>query len=240
MGKTHLALELANPKAKCVQVTGQDYGNLKRLLYDELQEKTKSTDAASSLNSLIFDIQVQLPSGSRSIPLIWLDTPGEIWRNSWQGTNTAEWQKFLDELRKSESILLILPPYRELIRTGTNPEDFMTQQQWVSRFERWVSFFQTDCPKVRHLLICLNKADLFCDVEKEGRQLRYEPHGAILNWQQRDAYVFQRYFRLIEKPIQELNRSLKGGSVRCFITSIKDRHLLELPWIYLGTFLASR
>jgi hypothetical protein len=35
-----------------------------------------------------------------------------------------------------------------------------------------------------------------------------------------------------------LNNGLSGGSVRCFITSIHHRGLLELPWIYLGSFLA--
>lgn len=230
---------MANPKVNYVRVTAEDgdYQILRKLLYFE--ESIKATGGSKSFYDRSFDIQVQLPSGAKSIPLLWLDTPGEIWRKSWQQTMLSEWQRFLEELRKSEGILLILPPYREMIRQGADPEDFMTQQQWVSRFEQWVSFFQTDCPKVRHLLLCLNKADLFCNVEQEGRQLRYEPHGAVMNWQQREAYVYQRYFRPVQRQIQELNRSLASGSVRCFITSIKNRYLLELPWIYLGTFFAS-
>jgi hypothetical protein len=235
-----LALELANPKSNYVQVIGQDYLDLKNLLYDEGQQKTKPTDKDTAVNSRSFDIQIQLPSGPKYIPLSWLDTPGEVWRKSWQQDKPDEWQRFLTELKQSEGILLILPPYRELIRSGAKPEEFMTRQQWLNRFEQWVDFFHTDCKKVRHLLLCFNKADLFCDVEKEGRQLRYEPGGTAMNWQQRDAYVRRRYFTVVEDKIQFLVRGLSGGTVRCFVTSIHNRYLLELPWIYLGTFLASR
>lgn len=235
-------MELANPKSQYVQVVAQDYVDLKNQLYDEGLQKTKPTDKDTCVNSRSFDIQIRLPSGGKSIPLNWLDTPGEVWRKSWQQDKPDEWQRFLAELKQSEGILLILPPYRELIRSGTRakPEEFVTKQQWLTRFEQWVEFFQTDCRKVRHLLLCFNKADLFCDVEREGRQLRYEPQGAVMNWQQRDAYVRQRFFSPVERQIQSISNSLSGGTVRCFITSIHNRYLLELPWIYLGTFLASR
>ncbi|MFN7658634.1 MAG: hypothetical protein ACK5P3_10930, partial [Dolichospermum sp.] len=64
------------------------------------------------------------------------------------------------------------------------------------------------------------------------------PYGSSLNWQQRHIYVLQRYFRPIYSQLEQLNNGLSGGSVRCFITSIHHRGLLELPWIYLGSFLA--
>ncbi|WP_223342111.1 hypothetical protein [Synechocystis sp. PCC 7339] len=239
MGKTHLALELANPKSNYVRVTGQDYEFLKALLYSEDAGKTLATGADVAVHDRSFDIQVKLPSGPKSIPLQWLDTPGEVWRNSWQKDKSGEWQRFLDEIRQSQGILLIIPPYRELIRSEANPQEFMTKQQWLNRFDQWVEFFSTDCRKVRHLLLCLNKADLFCNAEKEGRQLRYEPRGAVMNWQQRDNYVRQRFFHSAEKQIQQISNSLSEGSVRCFLTTIHNRSLLELPWIYLGTFLAS-
>lgn len=220
-------------------MTGQDYLDLKNQLYDEGHQKTRPTDKDTTVNSRSFDIQIQLPSGPKSIPLSWLDTPGEIWRKSWQQEKPDEWQKFLNNLKQSEGILLILPPYRELIRFGAKPEEFMTKEQWLKRFDQWTEFFYTDCKKVRHLLLCFNKADLFCDVAKEGKHLRYEPRGAVMNWQQRDTYVRRRYFSAVDDKIQSLARGLSGGTVRCFVTSIYDRYLLELPWIYLGTFLAS-
>ena len=241
VGKTHLAMELANPNRHYVKVTEPDYEYLKALLsYDEASQSIQeATKASQSLYSRFLEIQVQLPTGNKQITLDWIDTPGEIWRKGWQEKNQGEWQKFLTTLQKSTGILLILPPYRELIKSGVNAEDYMTQQQWCNRFESWVQFFRTDCPKIRHLLICLNKADLFCEIEAEASKLAYIPHRSPMNWQQRDSYVTQRYFRGIQSQLRQLNQSISGLSVRCFITSIKNRHLLELPWIYLGTFLES-
>lgn len=169
----------------------------------------------------------------------WVDTPGEIWRESWQKNKQTEWKAFLDTIRGAEGILLIIPPHRDLIiPTLANPDNFITKKQWCNRFERWVQFFRQDCPKVRHLLLCLNKADLFAsDLQVEAQKLAYKPYRSPLTWQQRDQYVLQRYFRPLYPQINELNRHIQGLSVRCFMTTIKNRDLLELPWIYLGSFL---
>lgn len=239
-GKTSLALELANPNKKYVKVTYPDYETLKAMLYDENLNEVKPTDAdeAKVVYDRNLEIEVTLPTGPKQIMLDWIDTPGEIWHEYWQENNSYLWKEFLENLRKSEGILLVVPPYREIIKPGVNSDDFITRQQWCNRFNRWVQFFRQDCPRVRHLMLCMNKADLFCEVEKEAAQLAYIPHGSPMNWQQRDSYVFQRYFRPIHPQIEELNRSISGLSVRCFITTIRNRELLELPWIYLGSFLA--
>lgn len=238
-GKTHLAMELANPKSNYVKVLSPDYEYLKNsLLYDEIAGMPATTGEQSIYDQYL-EIQVELPSGIKNITLDWLDTPGEIWRKSWQSDNQTEWQRVLNTITKSEGILLIVPPYREIIKSPTvDSDEFITRQQWCKRFSRWVDFFRQDCPKIRHILICLNKADLFCPLEKEASKLAYIPHRSRMNWQQRDQYVFQRYFRPVHPQINLLNRSIRGVSVRCFITSIYNRYLLELPWIYLGSFLA--
>jgi hypothetical protein len=185
------------------------------------------------------DVKVQLPTGNKSISVDWIDTPGEVWRKSWQSDNQSEWLNLLKAMGESEGILLILPPHRGMnFHNGVDLEEFMSQQQWCNRFDRWVDFFRQDCPKLRHLLICLNKADLFCDLEKEAAKLSYNPNGSQMNWQQRHLYVLQRYFRPIEWQLEQINQSIRGLSVRCFITSIYNRSVLELPWIYLGSFLA--
>ena len=176
---------------------------------------------------------------TKQITLDWLDTPGEIWRNSWQSANPDKWKIFLETILQSEGIVLIVPPYREILKPDVNPEDFITQEQWCNRFNRWVDFFRYQCPRVRHLVVCLNKADLFCDIHKEASQLEYIPHRSRMNWQQRNTYVFQRYFRPIQSQIDQINSSVSGRSIRCFITSIHNRSLLELPWIYLGSFLST-
>jgi len=237
-GKTHLAMELANPKSNYVKVTYPDYENLKALLYDDQLESTKATDAMSASHARVLEIQVQLPIGDKQITLDWIDTPGEIWRSSWQSANPSEWKKFLETIMQSQGILLIVEPYREILKSGVDPDMFITEQQWCNRFERWVDFFRHECSKVRHLVICLNKADLFCELAQEASKLEYIPKRSKMNWQQRDAYIFQRYFRPIQPQIQQINKSVSGLSVRCFITSIHNRSLLELPWIYLASFLA--
>ncbi|MBP0020078.1 MAG: hypothetical protein J7647_21305 [Cyanobacteria bacterium SBLK] len=239
-GKTSLALELANPSSQYVTVTHPDYENLKALLYDETTGQTRATDAVQAIYDRALEIQVQLPTGKKEILLEWLDTPGEIWRTYWQRVdeNQLEWQKFLNSIVESEGILLVVPPYREIV-SGANREDYITQQQWCNRFERWVKFFRQDCSKVRHLVLCLNKADLFCDVNKEASRLAYIPNRSPMTWQKRNAYVMQRYFAPVQKQIEQLNQNISGLAVRCFITSIHNRHLLELPWIYLGSFLAN-
>ncbi|MEA5470368.1 MULTISPECIES: hypothetical protein [unclassified Spirulina] len=238
-GKTSLAMELANPNSHYVKVTHPDYENLKVMLYDDAEGRTKATDASQALYDRALEIQVELPTGKKEILLEWLDTPGEIWRTRWQQAdeNQPEWQKFLGSIVDSEGILLVVPPYREII-SGANREDYITQQQWCNRFERWVKFFRQDCPKVRHLVLCLNKADLFCDVNKEASRLEYSPNRSPMTWQKRNAYVMQRYFRPIQTQIEHLNKNISGLAIRCFITSIHNRKLLELPWIYLGSFLA--
>jgi hypothetical protein len=237
-GKTHLAMELANPKNEYVKVSSQDYEFLKASLLDENSSAIATGDEQVTYERYL-DIQVRLPTGNKQVVVDWIDTPGEVWRKSWQTDNPNKWNQILETIRQSEGILLILPPHRGLtFKPGVDTEQFMSQQQWCNRFERWTDFFRQDCPKARHILICLNKADLFCDLQKEAFQLAYSPNGAQMNWQQRHSYVLQRYFRPIHSQLEQINKNILGLSVRCFITSIQNRSLLELPWIYLGSFLA--
>ncbi|NET72199.1 MAG: hypothetical protein F6K62_15055 [Sphaerospermopsis sp. SIO1G2] len=236
-GKTHLAMELTNPKHEYVNVINQDYDFLKsNLRFDEISGTIAPT---AMILDRFLDIQVRLPTGNKQVLVDWIDTPGEVWRKSWQQDNPSEWNRFLDTIRESEGILLILPPHRGLsFHPGVDLDEFMTTKQWSNRFNRWVDFFCKYCPKARHILICLNKADFFCDINKEGAILAYNPNGSQMNWQQRHLYSMQRYFRPIQTQLKELNQGISGSSVRCFITSIHHRSLLELPWIYLGSFLA--
>lgn len=241
-GKTHAALELANPNNHFVKVTEPSYTELKSTLYDAGEGATRKTDGERSIYDKYLEIEVEFPIGIKQITLDWLDTPGEIWRKSWQENNQSEWQKFLENISKSEGILLIVPPYREIIVSSkVDADDFITKEQWCRRFDRWVDFFSQECNKTRQILICLNKADLFCSpdrLKQEAAKLAYNPYGSQMNWQQKNRYVSQKYFRSVQDKIDKLNRNIEGSSVRCFITSIYNRDLLELPWIYLGSFLA--
>jgi hypothetical protein len=233
-GKTHLAMELANPLSELVKVSSPEYEFLKSFLYDDSFEGTKATDANKEVDARQLDIQVRLPTGIKQISVDWIDTPGEIWRKRWQADNPDKWKNFLDTAHQSEGILLILPPYRNILKPGVDSRQFITQQQWCNRFKGWVEFFSNNCYKARQLVICLNKADLFCDIEKESSILAHK------NWHQRHIYVLQRYLNPIQPQIEQMNRSMDSSSVSCFITSIYKRKLLELPWIYMGTFLSQQ
>lgn len=119
-------MELANPQSDYVKVSSPDYENLRTLLFDEEFGGTRATDAQNAVNERYLDIQVRLPTGSRQVTVDWIDTPGEIWRKTWQSDNPDEWKKFVEASRTSEGILLILPPYREILKPGVDAEQFMT------------------------------------------------------------------------------------------------------------------
>jgi len=236
VGKTYLALELANPSYEYVKVLSPDYQDLKSLLWDAGNNSPMATDTDTPTQSRQIEIQVKLPV-PKQILVDWIDTPGEIWRPAWQQSNAGAWQQFLETVRKSTGIIVVLPPYREMIAPGNDPELFLTQQQWCHRFEQWTDFLTTNCSNLRHLLFCMNKADLFSNYQQESARLKYNPRGSAMNWQQRNSYISQRYFQLIKPYIGEITDRHPSLSIRCFITTVYDRSLLELPWLYLGSFL---
>jgi hypothetical protein len=236
VGKTHLALELANPAYEYVKVLSPEYKDLKPLLWDAEKNSPKPTDADSPTQGKLIEIQVKLPV-PKQILVEWIDTPGEIWRASWQQNNPDAWQEFSDIVKESAGIIVVLSPYREMITAGKDADLFLTQKQWCNRFERWTNFLTLNCPNLKHLLFCINKADLFCNYQQESAKLKYNPGGAAMNWQQRNSYVSQRYFRSLKPYLEQITDKNPSLSIRCFITTVHDRSLLELPWLYLGSFL---
>lgn len=239
-GKTHLALQLASPQNQFVKVLSPDYLDLKAELYDEQKGTVLQTKAEKEVDTRPLEVQVRLPTSAKRFYVDWVDTPGEIWRQSWQQDNPMKWKNFLDTARSSQGIVLIVPPHRDIVDPEYGADEFMTRQQWCRRFERWAQFFSQDCPSAKHILICLNKADLLRNInlEQEGDRLAFDPDGSQMSWQERHNYVLSRYFRAVQPQIASINQNISGLAVRCFITSIKNRSLLELPWIYLGSFLA--
>ena len=245
VGKTALALELIKPNFQYVRVFNQNYEKLKEklILISTGELLPTQINSATVYDNRSLEVEIKLPAGSSNIFVDWIDTPGEIWKSSWQQDkdNTELWRKVITTVQQSEGIMLILPPYREMpgLKTGVNLQELPTQQQWCNRFNRWVEFFRDDCCQTRHIVLCLNKADLFCDLEKEAFELAYDPYQSRKNWFQRNAYVSQKYFQPVQAQIIEITKKTSGVPVRCFITSIYNRSLLELPWIYLASHLAS-
>jgi hypothetical protein len=236
VGKTHLALELTNPSHEYVKVLSPEYKDLKPLLWDNEKNEIKATDSQKSTHSKQIEIQVKLPF-PKQILVDWIDTPGEIWRPDWQQNNELAWKQFLNIAKESTGIIVVLSPHREMITLGQEADMFLTPKQWSIRFERWVEFLTTNCPNLKHLLFCVNKADLFCDYQKESAKLKYIPRRSQMTWHERNSYISQKYFRVIQPYLEQINERSYGLSVRCFITTIHDRSLLELPWLYLGSFL---
>ena len=243
-GKTSLALELVNPNRNLVRVTNHNYETLRRNLVNPITDEIIPTDAAYAFDEEYLEVEVLLRSGRKQLAVQWLDTPGEIWKPSWQvnpnGVVNPEWSRFLDCVRGSEGIFLVLAPYRERI-PANHPEaqNHPRLQQWINRFERWVEFFRNDCPNAKHIVICLNKADLFCqNLKAEAGNLAYNPNSFTPTWQQRHALVCNTYFRPILHQIAEINSNTSGLAAMCFITTTHNRDLLELPWIYMAHYLA--
>jgi GTPase SAR1 family protein len=239
-GKTNLATELANPHFNHVQIKNQNY--------QELIKKLRPTDVDPNIPQLeiiqTLDVEVNLPAGPKNLLVEWLDTPGEVWRRSWRKYNGDRWTNILSVVQRSEGIIVVLPPYREIpnLKTTTiNINELPTLTQWCKRFERWVEFFRFECPQAKQIVICLNKADLFTELDQEERELAYyapsEGKRSRRGWQQKHLYVAQKYFRPVEKQILEMSKVISGAPVQCFITSIYNRSLLELPWIYLASHL---
>jgi hypothetical protein len=231
-GKTHLAMELANPRYESVMVSSPAnyYEELQSLLLNE-SGVMRPTDASIATDFRNLEVKVKL-NRWKTLQVDWVDTPGEVWRKSWQTDNTDEWHRFLQVVKQSEGIVLLLPPYRNILpQTGIDRLEFMTRMQWCNRFKLWANFFTKECSHVQRIAICLNKADLFCDVEQESVTLGRK------NWHERHAYVCQKFLAPMRPQIESLERQMTRTSIACFITSIHQRQLLELPWLYLGTYL---
>lgn len=243
VGKTHLAVELLNSKkSKHIR------GSLIDRSYEDLTYTLIGQDGKALATKVdrVYDqeieIQANLPAGSAEVHVDWLDCAGERFNPSWAKNNPDQWEQFLREkIRPSEGILLILPPYREML-SSSNPQrdDYSTKKQWCRRFQRWVNLFSEECPNVAHIIICLNKVDLIenFDLEHEESILKYDPNDQNFNWQKCHNHVVKKYFRPVIEELKQLNQNRRSSAVRCFITTIHNRNLLELPWIYLASFLS--
>jgi hypothetical protein len=247
VGKTCLAMELTNRQNKYLQVTNLTKEDLqaKPSMYDPALGEVPPTNAIEQI-TLQMKAHLNRPL---NFSVDWIDTPGEMWKESmsqeepeWRRNNPSEWRKFLQLADRSKGVLLLLPPYREMegLQSRTDSrEHFITKTQWCNRFDLWVDCFDRYFPKIQHIALCLNKADLFCHLEREAQELFYDPNGRGKDWVDRHRYVVRNYFPAISSKIEEFNRSRRGLAVRCFITSIYNRTLLELPWLYLASYLAS-
>jgi hypothetical protein len=243
-GKTSMVRALAE-NGKYVQVVeGQGLANS---LYDSATKMIAGTDDVTERS---LKINVDMPAtGVKQINLVWTDTPGEFWSNNQTREDyPTAWKSLEEKVTSSRAIILLLPPHSNLIKLGNlrtaashlqhKLEDFPTSGQWVSRLSWWLKFLER-CDYAKHILIGIHKADLFCNIVTEEKQWRYDPsRGGAAPWFDYNEYVLESYFGVADKEIHAYKTTRSGSKTIFFISSTESQALLELPWLYLGPYIA--
>jgi len=241
VGKTSMVLALADPGTQNITVVNPEPQSL---VSEYSNPDTGEIAGTRRKEEVTLVINVDLPAGQRQIEVQWIDTPGEAWDSKdWRQTNNAAWQDIRKEVSQSQGVLLLLPPHRNMIQShllSSNDEldDFPRPDAWANNLTSWLNFFKTDCANVQYILISLHKADLCCNIESEEKKWRYNPLTNI-SWFEYNQYIRKTYFNKVEKIVRNYNAKHPEISLRFFITTIKNPALLELPWVYLGSYMAN-
>jgi hypothetical protein len=224
VGKTQSVRSLLSPAQGKITITNLNPEEVSQASTRELEDKP-------------LQIQAALRAPKRLL-VNWIDTPGEWNRSEWQSDpeRATDFKKYQAQLKTANAVVLLLRPYRTagkaniLDQTIVEAHEVSTELQWCRRFARWAEFINGNCPQVRHLNLCLSKADLFCEVDTEARVIDGK------GWLERSYYVQQEFFPKNELFQQSL-QTIRSGGVRFFIVSRNNRVLLELPWMSLATHL---
>jgi len=243
-GKTSMVRSLAE-YGKYVKVDDSD--SLVKELYNPETKFIAGTDEVQQ-RPLVMNIDMPA-TGVRQIRVLWIDTPGEFWSNQQQRNEYFHaWQALEEKVRSSKAVILLLPPHQTLVlqeRLNHTPthlkpvEPLPTAEQWVNRLQWWLNFFEERCKRVKHILIAIHKADLFCNVKSEAKRWQYKPEqGGTSPWFEYNEYVLDTYFSVASKDIKKYKASEVGSRTNFFITTTEDQGLLELPWLYLGPYIA--
>lgn len=238
-GKTSMVVALAKSRTNHVQIVS-NAENLVTRRFNVAENRIAGT-AHMTLETLL--VNIHLSSGIRQVQVLWVDTPGEAFSNrDWKTKYPTAWQDIQQQINESKGLILLLPPHRDMVLlqntdTRTMVDELPTTKAWVNRLENWLLFFQENCSQVEHILICIHRADTFCDIQNEGKKWRYEKSKTSLFYEY-NTYVRKTYFTPAEKLIRTYHPILRTN-LQFFITTIDNPYLLELPWIYLGAFLAN-
>lgn len=236
VGKSRMGLALAEPSEEPkVQVIEPDYQTLK----DEyINVDTGGMTPTRDIYKRPFKIKVEL-STKRIIESVWIDTPGEIYDLEWQIEHPHAWKEFKETLNQSLGIILLLHPYQEQVKPtlidstdsifALDRETLLPAHKWKVDLVNWMKFLRENCNQVNYILICLNKADLFCsNLDTVGKNFQSYP-----SYKRQDEAL--KYFTAAQIEIEKYNR--KDRPFQFFITCVKNRSLLELPWIYLSPYI---
>ena len=235
VGKTSMVLTLAEQKTEHIEFVDpnvQKYYNPDTGIAAGTFRKEEET----------FLVNVNLLGGQRQIQVRWIDTPGEAWSDkNWKKNNEKAWLDIKQEVSQSQGVLLLLEPHRSMVKPKlleepTQEDDFPRPQAWANNLEDWLTFFEQNCSKATHILLSIHKADLFCDLNAEAK--RWEYRFGKISWANYSDYVFKQYFSNASNIIMNYNRKHRV-QLQFFITTINSSSLLELPWIYLSSYIAN-
>lgn len=238
IGKTSMVVALAKHGTKHVHIVNNPEYIVTRRLNRE--ENRIAGTAQMTLETLL--VNIELASGTRQIQVVWVDTPGEAFSNrDWKTNYPSAWSDIQAQISESKAIMLLLPPHRDMISapnldTRTIPDELPTARAWINRFESWLNLFKQNCSQVEHILICIHRADTFCDIKHEGKKWSYQQSKTSLFYEY-NTHIRKTYFTNVEKHIRDYNSN--SSNLQFFITTTDNPQLLELPWIYIGAFLAN-
>ncbi|MEG4595406.1 GTPase domain-containing protein [Microcoleus sp. F8_C2] len=232
VGKTSMVYALTDPREQ------------ERVSVEQGPDYTAGVAPTDQLNPGTLTMVVDLPV-PRQIQVQWFDTPGEAFTNrQWRKEKSVAWDAIKQKMSQSRYIVLLLPPDRNSVNpqrlddSKETLDDFQTPEIWERRVIEWLNFIDQECSAAKHILICLNKADLLCDIEVERQKWLYKTSG--FSWADYSDHVLKCYFKGVEEKAKQYISKKRSRLITFFITTNKNRTLLELPWLYIGSFETSK
>jgi energy-coupling factor transporter ATP-binding protein EcfA2 len=244
VGKTTLIYELAagySSRDSSVRLLSPEISILEELV------ENGTTVATSTRGDRDLKIEVNLPNGlAKTLDVNWVDTPGEYWESQRQQDSrqsVEQMGKIVQELQTVKAVFLVIAPHQVHIDDGRihfNKADILTDDpqhqflsylKWENNFKWWLTFLKKNITNSQHVIICLNKADLFCNCEHISTNLPFKPEN--LDVYEIQSYVLNKFFEKLVPCIEEYNQNA-ANSLVLFITSVKNRVLLEAPWVYIA------
>lgn len=264
-----LANQPKNPHGSFVRVLEPSYEELRAEFYAEDEQKAEEDEdkryepaTTEGIETRDFRISVNL-GGNREkfLKAQCVDCAGEFWKSDNDDDskkknifNGKVQQDLIRNLKEAKGIILVLAPskgklYSHLLKQEGVTKDekrFLEDLDWIDEFKKILVFLSKNITNNQHILICLNMADLFCsDLNAEAEKLRYviNPNyytsSKPMDWQKRYRYILDEYFEGVKSLIERYNITNDGNQLQIFITTYKNRRLLELPWLYLANYLPS-
>ncbi|MFE4105949.1 hypothetical protein [Almyronema epifaneia] len=248
VGKTSIVAALAEyslEKDSKVKIVSPEP---KSLLADLRPETGKGAGTANKSEKEL-TIQVLRPTGAlKQVNLVWIDLPGEFFQehSSRRENGGEDWREIQTRIEKSKYVILLIPPHRGMVTTASlenttealRPEKVLpNEEQWHKRLYAWFDFLNLHCSRASRILICIHKADLFCDLDRVSSDWAYVPGQISTDFWRRYHEFSKSFLRSMRQRVKAYSQTDAGTNTNFFITSIVHRELLALPWLYIGLYL---